>query len=92
MRFHEPTSLEAQMPQPIATTQNAPAWVDLASADAAASREFYGSLFGWEIEVNPDPQYGGYGLAKIGRQGCRWDRPQDGPQRADGLEPLHRHG
>ena len=40
--------------------------LDLASADAAASREFYGSLFGWEVEVNPDPQYGGYALAKIG--------------------------
>jgi uncharacterized protein len=54
------------MTQPITTAQNAPAWVDLASADAAASREFYGSLFGWEVEVNPDPQYGGYALAKIG--------------------------
>jgi predicted enzyme related to lactoylglutathione lyase len=54
------------MTQPIATTHNAPSWVDLASADAAASREFYGRLFGWEIEVNADPQYGGYALARIG--------------------------
>src|SRR2546421_1719331 len=43
---------------------NKPAWIDLSSSDAAASREFYSKLFGWEIEVNPDPQYGGYGVAK----------------------------
>jgi uncharacterized protein len=49
----------------IATRINRLAWVDLASSDAAASREFYAKLFGWNIEVNPDPQYGGYALAKI---------------------------
>jgi hypothetical protein len=43
-----------------------PVWIDLASADAAASREFYAKLFGWQIEVNPDPLYGGYSVAKIG--------------------------
>ncbi len=42
-----------------------PAWVDLSSSDAAASREFYARLFGWTVEVNPDPQYGGYALAKL---------------------------
>lgn len=42
-----------------------PAWVDLASADAAASRDFYGRLFGWEIAVSDDPQYGGYGIAHL---------------------------
>src|SRR4051794_32418506 len=34
---------------------NKPAWVDLASRDAEASRDFYSKLFGWQIEVNPDP-------------------------------------
>lgn len=43
----------------------APVWVDLASSDAAASRTFYARLFGWTIEVNPDPQYGGYAIARI---------------------------
>lgn len=42
-----------------------PAWVDLASADPAASREFYGKLFGWETTVSDDPQYGGYGIAHL---------------------------
>src|SRR5216684_735956 len=43
-----------------------PVWVDLATSDAAAARDFYSKLFGWKVEVNPDPQYGGYALAKIG--------------------------
>jgi predicted enzyme related to lactoylglutathione lyase len=47
---------------------NKPAWVDLASTDAAASREFYASLFGWNVEISQDPQYGGYATAKIGDQ------------------------
>ncbi len=41
-------------------------WVDLASSDAAASRDFYAKLLGWEIEVNEDPQYGGYAIASAG--------------------------
>jgi predicted enzyme related to lactoylglutathione lyase len=54
------------MPQTITSTVNKPAWVDLGSENAGASREFYAKLFGWQVEVNPDPQYGGYGLAKLG--------------------------
>ena len=54
------------MPQTITSTVNRPAWVDLSSADAASAREFYAKLFGWQVEVNPDPQYGGYALAKLG--------------------------
>jgi uncharacterized protein len=45
---------------------NKPMWADLASSDAAGSRDFYSKVFGWKIEVNPDPQYGGYGMAKVG--------------------------
>jgi uncharacterized protein len=47
---------------------NKPAWVDLGTNDPAAARDFYGKLFGWDLEVNPDPQYGGYALAKINGQ------------------------
>ena len=53
------------MTETVTTMINGPAWVDLSSPDAGASRDFYGKLFGWNIEVNPDPQYGGYALAKI---------------------------
>jgi uncharacterized protein len=45
---------------------NKPVWIDLASSDPAASRAFYARAFGWAIEVNPDPQYGGYALARSG--------------------------
>ena len=47
---------------------NKPAWVDLASSDPAGARAFYSKLFGWDAQVNPDPQYGGYALAKIDGQ------------------------
>ena len=40
-----------------------PVWVDLSTAEADRSRNFYSKLFGWQIDVNPDPQYGGYGRA-----------------------------
>jgi predicted enzyme related to lactoylglutathione lyase len=42
---------------------NRPAWVDLSSSDPEASRTFYSQLLGWDIQVNPDPQYGGYSMA-----------------------------
>jgi predicted enzyme related to lactoylglutathione lyase len=45
---------------------NKPAWVDLSSTDAPGSRDFYAQLFGWNLEVSEDPQYGGYATAKIG--------------------------
>jgi predicted enzyme related to lactoylglutathione lyase len=51
------------MAETITSVANRPAWVDLASADAAAARDFYAQLFGWTVEVNPDPQYGGYAIA-----------------------------
>src|SRR5207244_5541594 len=44
---------------------NAPAWVDLSSKDAAASRDFYSKLFGWKVEI-AGPDAGGYALAKLG--------------------------
>jgi uncharacterized protein len=47
-------------------TANKPIWIDLSTKDAPASRSFYSKLFGWNVEVNPDPQYGGYGRALLG--------------------------
>jgi predicted enzyme related to lactoylglutathione lyase len=44
---------------------NKPAWIDLGTNDAAGAREFYATLFGWEINVSPDPQYGGYARALL---------------------------
>jgi predicted enzyme related to lactoylglutathione lyase len=39
-----------------------PCWVDIMTTDSAGAREFYGTLFGWDIEVGP-PETGGYGMA-----------------------------
>lgn len=47
------------------TRTNRPAWIDLSSPDPAASREFYSNLFDWRVDVSPDPQYGGYGIAHL---------------------------
>ena len=52
------------MAQTAIATAIKPAWVDLATKDSKGSHDFYGNLFGWKVDVNPDPQYGGYGLAK----------------------------
>src|SRR5262245_21057033 len=56
------------MAQTLTPIINKPAWVEHMSADAAASRDFYSKLFGWQVEVNPDPQYGGYAIAQVGDQ------------------------
>ena len=45
---------------------NLPAWIDLSSPDVAASSAFYKGLLGWQVEVSPDPQYGGYAVARLG--------------------------
>lgn len=61
------------------SVENKPAWIDLATPDAAAAREFYGRLFGWQIEVSPDPQYGGYGIAKLDGHDVAGIGPQMSP-------------
>lgn len=47
-------------------TLNKPSWVDLSTSDASGAVAFYSQLFGWDIQINPDPQYGGYAIAKVG--------------------------
>ena len=64
----------------MAGRENRPVWVDLSSSDADASRDFYAKLFGWDVEVNPDPQYGGYGLARIGGKDVAGVGPKMSPE------------
>jgi uncharacterized protein len=52
------------MPDAKTFVVNAPAWVDLSSKDADASRTFYAKLFGWKVEI-AGPDAGGYALAKV---------------------------
>jgi uncharacterized protein len=50
-------------------TEHAPglfSWVDLTTSDAAAAKDFYGGLFGWEFEDNEIPGDGGvYTMCKV---------------------------
>ena len=56
-----------------------PIWLDLSRGDPAKSRDFYAKLFGWKIEVNPDPQYGGYALAKLSGKDVAGIGPKQDP-------------
>ncbi|WP_327145636.1 VOC family protein [Nocardia sp. NBC_01327] len=48
------------MPNMSSYAPGVPNWVDLATTDIDAAKNFYGDLFGWQPNVSPDPQYGGY--------------------------------
>jgi uncharacterized protein len=67
------------MAQATTTIANKPAWIELASADAEASRSFYSKLFGWQVEVIADPTYGGYGMARIGAKDAAGIGPKMDP-------------
>ena len=58
---------------------NAPAWIDLSSQDAAASRDFYSKLFGWKIDVQ-GPEAANYGLAKAGGKDVAGIGPSQDPK------------
>ena len=58
---------------------NRPAWVDLATSDPEASRNFYTQMFGWDIQVSPDPQYGGYAMAVDAGVGVAGIGPKQDP-------------
>ena len=68
------------MAQATVAIANKPAWVDLASNDAEASREFYARLFGWRVDVNPDPTYGGYAIEKVGDKDVAGIGPTQSPE------------
>ena len=72
------------------STLNRPAWVELSTADPAAARDFYSKLFGWNVEVSEDPQYGGYGVANLGEHTTAGIGPEAGPEHAQRLGALHR--
>jgi uncharacterized protein len=47
-------------------SEGRPIWIDLGTSDQPAARRFYEMVFGWDITVEPDPQYGGYAMARAG--------------------------
>jgi predicted enzyme related to lactoylglutathione lyase len=68
------------MTNPATAVVNKPAWVDLGTSDPSGAREFYSALFGWDIQVNPDPQYGGYGRAVLDGKDVAGIGPAMSPQ------------
>jgi predicted enzyme related to lactoylglutathione lyase len=70
---------EADMAEATAVA-NKPAWVDLASDDPEGSRAFYAKLFGWDIHVAEDPQYGGYAIAQVEGRDVAGIGPKQSPQ------------
>jgi uncharacterized protein len=38
-----------------------PCWVDIGTPDTTGTARFYGELLGWEAEIDPRPEAGGYG-------------------------------
>jgi predicted enzyme related to lactoylglutathione lyase len=39
--------------------------VDLSVDNVEQATAFYGALFGWDVEINPDPDFGGHGNFKL---------------------------
>src|ERR1700693_747857 len=69
-----------RMAQTTTTRVNRQVWIDLASADAAAARDFYAKLFGWQVEVNPEPQSGAYAIASLGGEQVAGIGPTQSPE------------
>jgi predicted enzyme related to lactoylglutathione lyase len=43
-----------------------PSWVDLSVDDGDRASTFYAGLFGWDVEIAPEPEYGGHGNFTVG--------------------------
>jgi uncharacterized protein len=53
----------------MANASGMPSWIDLATTDLDAARDFYSKLFGWTPQVTPEPEARGYTLfLKDGKQ------------------------
>jgi predicted enzyme related to lactoylglutathione lyase len=54
-------------------------WVDVSSSDLDKSRAFYNGLFGWDAQVTPDPQAGGYTIFTLDGKMVGGGGPTFGP-------------
>jgi predicted enzyme related to lactoylglutathione lyase len=45
--------------------EGTPCWVDLMTTDPERARAFYGALFGWEFDIDPDPQTQHYTMCRL---------------------------
>jgi hypothetical protein len=75
------------MPIKTGYKQGTPCWVDLATTDQAAAKEFYGSLLGWSWDDMPMGEGLTYSMAKLnGRQAAAVYAEQD-DEKAQGIPP-----
>ncbi|MGI8681231.1 MAG: VOC family protein [Mycobacteriales bacterium] len=63
-----------------------PSWVDLATTDAEASRQFYGELMGWSFDVGGS-ETGGYAMAKVRDLNVAGQMEINADMRAQGVPP-----
>jgi predicted enzyme related to lactoylglutathione lyase len=56
---------EADMTERTSYLEGTPSWVDLMTSDPGGARAFYGGLFGWEFDINPDPTTGHYTTCRL---------------------------
>ena len=54
----------------MANAPGVPTWVDLSTTDLKGATGFYTQLFGWDAEVTPEPEAGGYTTYRI--EGNGW--------------------
>ncbi|WP_236654341.1 VOC family protein [Streptacidiphilus anmyonensis] len=64
----------------IGNLPGAPCWAQLSARDSEAAQQFYGQLFGWTAETDPDPQYGGYTTFSLGGKPAAAVAPLMNPQ------------
>ncbi|MFF3111083.1 VOC family protein [Kitasatospora sp. NPDC057904] len=57
-----------------------PCWAQLSVKDMDGAERFYGELFGWTAETDPDPQYGGYTTFSLGGSPAAGAAPLMNPQ------------
>ncbi len=65
-----------------------PSWVDIGVPDTAKAAEFYGTLLGWEADIDPRPEAGGYGMFTLRGLERRRARPATEPRHAAVLVGL----
>jgi predicted enzyme related to lactoylglutathione lyase len=58
--------------------------VDLSVDDVEQATAFYGELFGWDVDINPDPEFGGHGNFKLDGK----DVAGVGPAQQPGQPPV----
>ena len=53
------------MPEFTSYVHGTPCWTDVTSTDLPRAVEFYTSLFGWDADVAPEPEAGGYTMFRL---------------------------